>query len=513
MRSFCIFSVFLLLYCNECTTAKVIVKDFAQFMYNNRLERTEYDYMAEEKSELLSDFSSRTASRGVQMIYLEPTLAELHPESISSAIPKAEVALHALLENLEDYPPYTQINVITSATTPFSDQDLVGKILQQIQIKRSQVNFFIQGEYPSGIDYLREYSLITSVGNGITWRSFEFNRFKDWNYLKLNFISPKANLLTIYGTGNGTYCMTIDSLLKTDIEDMIFSSFDSNEYDVTVTLPRTKRITLVNDTEKEAKNRVQTITTAEMCVEVRRKFQNSDPASFYTLRGFSESDFDFDYGFSKDNVTSLNDTYRRPVRGISNKIYVTPCFKNTSKGFDHFKILFLNGTSSREKIPFEPIPDTDLFVGSFEPPNEEYFYIQITTYANGEIISRMSHTAMNAADEFGEDEQNPKFKRKRIQVLVYREYSESKTPVIQLQQKYSIDLYSIIALILVAIDAIMLLIVLPFIWATIFRLYYQPPERSERGRRVPEPLGIEKARRRAMPNDYHIMHVSQVSQV
>ncbi|XP_065208999.1 uncharacterized protein LOC135837600 [Planococcus citri] len=478
MRSFCIFSIFLLLNCNECTTTKVnrVRDDFTRFLYNNRLETTdaEYDYEAEGRSEFRSNFLSHTASRGVGTRYLHPTPAEYEEEetsissTITTTIPEADqYALYALLEYLEKYPPYSQINVITFATVAFSDEDLVGKILEQIQIKRSQVNFLIQGEYPSGIDYLKKYSLITSVANGITWRSFEFNRFKDWKTFELNSIPPKANLLTIYATGNGTYCMTIDSLLKTDIEDMIFSSFDSNEYEVTLSR-NPKRTTLVNVRGKGTESRVQTVMTTEVCVEVRRKFQNSDPASFYTLRGFSESDFDFDYGFSKDNVTSLNDTYLRPVRGIPNKIYVSSCFQNTSKGFDHFKILFLNGTSSGEKIPFEPIPDTDLFVGSFEPPNEEYFYIQVTTYANGETISRISHTAMNAADDFG--------------------------------QYYDIGLYITIALIFLAF---ILVIVLQFILDNIFQLRYLCRKFSKRGKRVPKPFGKEKARRRAMPNDYH----------
>ncbi|XP_065209005.1 hemicentin-1-like [Planococcus citri] len=511
MRSFCIlFGVFLLIYCNECTN-----KYFPLFIYDNRPQTTENE--TEEMYDFMFNFCSSSRT-GAHMTRLYDS--KLDKTSNSSTIPtttttpiNGQNVLHALLGNLEDYPPYTQIYVITFAPTTFSDEDLIGKILEQIQIKRSQVNFFIRGEYPSGIDYLKEYSLITSVGNGVTWRSFEFNQFTDWKSLELNAMLPKANLLTIYDTDNGTYCMTIDSLLETDIKDMIFSSFDSNEYEVTVTLSREpNRTTLVNEKEKDAENTIQTITTKEMCVEVRRKFQNSDLASFYTLRGFSKSEFDFYYGFSTDNVTSLNETYRRPIKGKSNKIYVSSYSENTRYGFDHFKILFLNGTSSGETISFEPIPDTDLFVGSFEPPNKEYFYIQVTTYANGETISRMSHTAMNTADEFGEEKQNPTFERKPI---VYRGYSRSKIFVEiqketqkEIQKEYnSIGLYNTIGIIIIAI---MLLIVLPFIWATIFRLYYQPPERSERGRGVSEPLGIEKARRRAMPNDYHIMHVSQV---
>ncbi|XP_065209007.1 hemicentin-1-like [Planococcus citri] len=398
MRSFSIFCIFLIFYCNECTATEF---SFPHFI-------CEWSTNKSDESRMMRRHFSSCARTDLQGTSLNSDDEDQEISNSTATPTHDQKALYKLLHILERSPPYYAIYVITFATAS-CDEGLVEKILEQIQIKRSQVNFFIRGEYPSEVDYLKEYRLITSISNGITWTPSKLNPFTDCKSMRINFIPTKAHLLTVYGTDNGTYCMKTDSLLRNNLEDMIQSNFDSNEYDVTISRRH----------DRTMKGRTQ-----EVCVEVRRKSQHSKHASFYSLRGFSESDFDFDYGFSQDNVTSLDDTYLRPVKGISNKIYVSPFFENTPYGFDHFKILFLNGTSSAEEIPLEPIPNTDLFVGSFEPPDKEYFYIQVTTYANGETISRMSHTAMNAADGFGKNKQNPTFIPKPT--FVNQEYPESK---------------------------------------------------------------------------------------
>ncbi|XP_065208998.1 hemicentin-1-like [Planococcus citri] len=399
-----LFCVFLILYCKECST-KIRLRLTPHVRHTHNTPKPD---KLDETSRFLSSLCS---ANGHEMI--SPPFLEGHTPDVSISSTTSIRNLYDVLEGLKNSPPYSAIYAITFATASW-DESLVESFLEQIQIKRSQVNFFIQGEYPSEVDYyLKEYRLITSISNGITWTSSKLNPFTDCKSLRLNFIPTKAHLLTVYGTGNGTYCMTIDSLLKTDIEAMIFSSFDSNEYNITLSI-KPKRTNLVNVKGKGTESRMQTITISEVCVKVRRKSQNSGYDSFYAIRGFSESDFDFDYGFSKDNVTSLDDTYLRPVKGISNKIYVSTCFKNTPNGFDHFNIVFLNGSTFGEEMPLEQIPNTDLFVGSFDPPIKEYFYIRVTTYADGETISRMSFIAMNAADGFGEDKQNPTFIPKPI---------------------------------------------------------------------------------------------------
>ncbi|XP_065209006.1 hemicentin-1-like [Planococcus citri] len=504
MRSFSIFGVFFILYCNECTMSVELLAP--TFIYDNTwCPENELDAQLNEIIRFTSNFSSCAIDTGFVTIWVNSGRRSKVTEISNSTITPIndQKALYRLLHLLERSPPYYAIYVMTFATKSW-DEGLVEKILEQIQIKRSQVNFFIWGEYPSEVDYLKEYRLISSISNGITRTSFELNPFTDCMSTRLNSIPIKANLLTVYGTGNGTYCMKTDSLLRTNLEDMIYSNFDSNEYDADVTISRKY--------DRTTKSRIQ-----EVCVEVRRKSQNPSHASSYTLRGFSESDFDFNYGFSADNVTLLNKAYTRPVRGISNKIYVSPCLENTPYGFDHFRILFINGTSSAEEIPLELIPNTDLFVGSFEPPEKEYFYIQVTTYADGEKISRMSSIAMNAADGFGEDKQNPTIGRKPTE---HRRYYIPRPPTDHLKVKpiiqqnpesseseYRIDIT--IALYCAIVILLLTLIVLLFILPKSFWRDCLSPGGSGRRREAPEPLGIEKARRRAVPNNYLIMMPSK----
>lgn len=61
----------------------------------------------------------------------------------------------------------------------------------------------------------------------------------------------------------------------------------------------------------------QTWIIIQICIAIKEKVSRitSQKSSFYSLRVSTESKFNFNYGFSTDSVSSLNETHLRPIRG------------------------------------------------------------------------------------------------------------------------------------------------------------------------------------------------------
>ncbi|XP_065208997.1 uncharacterized protein LOC135837598 [Planococcus citri] len=506
MRSFYPICALILLYCNEYTANNEV-----RFLYDKK-NVTKYDDNV--TTEFFSSFAHSTFTflgynlngSFTTINYLDTKEISKPTTSINNCSIEAQKVLESLLTHLRIYPPYTVFYVITNQTSPCNDPFIIDQIMEQIQIKRSEVNFFIEAEFSPQADSLENYRLISSISNGLVFRpkSFTLMQFASSKYLRFNSMSQKANLLAISGTDNGTYCMKIDSLLKTNIEDMVYSSFDSNEFEIIPPL-KPNRTTVINTMRRKgSKNKMQAITTAEICLEVRKISNNSDHPSFFMLRGIGESIFDFSYGFSTEQVRFMNETYRRPIKDKSNKIYVSSIDRDKYFEFDYFTLLFPNGTTFGEEMPLEPIPDTDLCVGSFEPPNKEYFYIKVTAYVQCEKVSRISSTAMNAAEGFGEEHHNPTFEHKplfqrdpikRYVIPTYQYYYPATSKSIN-------ETLSLTNAVLIIVVAILTVVVFTILAIKIIDARWPIPDHSQRSGEIPQPLGIEQARRRAQPNIY-----------
>ncbi|XP_065208987.1 hemicentin-1-like [Planococcus citri] len=402
MRSIFIFSAFILFYCNECASTKNVI------LIYDKVETTTYDMdqlTTSVKNIATGLFSNDRLDMRFKIVFpYKSYMVEI--EGSPQAKPQSNhyrirnpSTLKSLLTQLRESSPRSVIFVITNITT-LSDVTQMHDILEYIQIRRTEVNFIIEKKDSFQGNSLQHYLSITSISNGLIHSSsIQFNQISDSLRHWLKSLPHKVNQIPIHHSDSGEYCITLDSLLR-DTTLYIGSSLDDCEYEMQLKKPYME----LQLTFQEDGVHLERIYASKPCFMIRKNLKNLDYLSFYNFRVFGQSRFDIDYGFSKDPVSSLEETRTRPIKGTFNRLYVTSTSSNFQATFDYFRIRFLNGTYFQNKIPLYHVPETNLFDGPFEPPNKEYFFIEVTGHVNGEAVTRMSSTAMNAADQI---ENNP----------------------------------------------------------------------------------------------------------
>ncbi|XP_065209035.1 uncharacterized protein LOC135837619 isoform X2 [Planococcus citri] len=331
------------------------------------------------------------------------------PRTSNNYTIKGQSVLKSLQIQLQECPDHSVINIITNATAP-DDVDLIPNILELVQTKRTEVNFLIPLEDELPATSLLEYKLITIISNGFivcsvlpkfgfdlrpSMRAIEFpGSLNTW----LKSVSQKITLLVLHSENDRQCCFHLDPFLKPDNKELILTrgSHLVNVFSYSDATMRVPGRDLQVDVEQPTK--------FLECVSIY--VFTETPSLQYSLRISARSDFDIDYGFSTHAVRSLNETRKRPIVSESEKVYVTSSNKTFQPTFNSFSVLLLNGTYFGGDIPLHSISGTDLFTGSFKPPKKEYFFLQVTAYIKEEGISRLSWTAMNAADEYNKSENN-----------------------------------------------------------------------------------------------------------
>ncbi|XP_065209015.1 uncharacterized protein LOC135837609 isoform X2 [Planococcus citri] len=348
-----------------------------------------------------------------------------------------KTTLETLLEYLRDARSYSVIFVVTNATQPSNESPIIiNDILEEIQNKRTQVNFLIGKEISiSDTDSLQEYKLIASISNGFIKGQdiFQFDKFADAIYLRLTHQPQEIRTYSLQESNSDTsYCTHAEPFLTDALKNLKLSNCSAQECERKPGNPwRSIMKNLIEKGDDGLTKKLFEETLAKTC-----SFKKPAILEWFSNKGFTKSDYDFDYGFTIEDVVSLDDTYRRPMNGMTNKIYVSLTDKNFKHGVDHFKILFLNETQFGENIAVEQIPGTDLFVGSFDPPKKEYFYVEVTSYVNNETtVSRISSTAVNAAEGFGDDHGNRIFDHRPI----FKSQRTEQQPVSS--NSYNYDIY------------------------------------------------------------------------
>ncbi|XP_065209013.1 uncharacterized protein LOC135837607 isoform X2 [Planococcus citri] len=415
MRLIFIFGVFILLYCNVCSSKKTVVVfilDKSNWTpYDMDCLKTRIRNLRSRCTQNGFFYRHRTMSPYAGFPFYGSRIDNISSSTTSKNYFSTEYAstLRNLLRELQRVPSYSVIYVITNETTP-SDKTRIDYILEKIQYKRTQVNFLIETQLPSydhGTDPLKKYALITSISNGYIMgpKSFIFNEshFTDSMYLRLTSLPLEVTFPAVVRKDNKTYCADMDLLAD---KDRIKKSLDLGLHGTNADMPRTSLI--------KWKMAVTPLThTIKNCDNVF--YKKIDPRTLEfserIVTGFTRKYFDYDYGFSTEDIRYLNETYTRPIHGKPNKLYVSFVDKNVEYKFHHFEILFVNGSSYGEKILLQPKPETNLYSGSFLPPNG-YFYIQVTINATDRVVNRLSSTAMSAAKGFGEEHLNPIFEYK-----------------------------------------------------------------------------------------------------
>ncbi|XP_065208991.1 uncharacterized protein LOC135837594 [Planococcus citri] len=413
MRSVFIFVIFILLHCSGYASTKRVI-----FIYD-KVDTTAYD--VDWLTGKVNDLSTICLNDGLdfqfELLFPYKSSIDKIPNSTtskkdSSIAGAGESTLKNLLTHLKRAPSYSVIYVITNVTTP-SDKTSVDDILEEIQIKRTEVNFLIGTscslENDCKTDTLNKYGPITFISNGyITGpESFQSNQFTELMHLRLTSVSLTVIYPAVLHKDGKTYCSDMTS--NAGRKAMIDTKLDLHKYEIIARNFRDE----VNIIEWH----MSVAYTIEWCDYFHEKSIPLD-AGNVIASGLTSNQFEFDYGFSAKNVRSLNETYRRPINGASNKIYVSAMDKSFHHEFVSFQMFFLKDDIVRsvrytEEIPLQPIHGTDLFVGSFgcEPPPSQYFFIKVKIHTNQVEVFRISSTAMTVAEGFGDEHRNPIFQR------------------------------------------------------------------------------------------------------
>ncbi|XP_065208994.1 uncharacterized protein LOC135837596 [Planococcus citri] len=409
MRSVFIFVLYILLHCSGCASTKKVI-----FIYD-KVNTTDFDVdWLTGKVQTLSAICSN-AGLDYQFELSFPYKSSNFATSLTDSRIEGESTLKNLLQWLKHSPPYSVIYVMTNATTP-SDETSVDEILEEIQIKRTEVNFLIRTECSlnkdTNTDSLNKYGPITYISNGYIMgpESFQSDKFTESMYLRLTSVSLTAIHPAILYKDGKIYCADMTS--NAAWEAMIDTKLNLNKYELIA------RNFYRNEEVNIMEWHMSVAYTMEWCDYFHEKSMALYARDVITT-GLTSSQLEFDYGFSAKNVRSLNETYRRPINGKSNKIYVSAIDKSFHQEFVNFQMVFFNDSKSvkyvlyGEEIPLQPIHGTDLFVGSFgcAPPPSRYFFIKVKMHANQNEFTRLSSTAMTVAEGFGDEHRNPMFER------------------------------------------------------------------------------------------------------
>ncbi|XP_065204307.1 uncharacterized protein LOC135834372 [Planococcus citri] len=400
-----LFGVFIILQCNECTSTKIVtliydkvntttydidrysasIKNISTDFYNDRLD-LHFKIIFPDKSYIVEIVNGTTTYNDVHHI-------------------KGQTTLKSTLTQLQDSPQNSAICVITNVTKP-QDWFLIDNVLEEIQMKRTEVSFVLERSNSSQVESLQEYRLITSISNGVILpKFFEFNQRSESVYLWLRYLPWKVFMHI--SQPEERFDSSIDTLTGEPVV-YVSDSFDYNENKIMSTDINLQQIGYTHT--EDGKSILEDLSTRMAEFDHQGK-QNPKHPSFYNYHLISKSRFNIEYGFSVSPVSSLNETRRRPIKRKSNRLYVTSSskiFHNVTCG--SFTLLFLNGTNLQQDIPLHQVAKTDLFQGLFQPPNEEYFFIEVSC----EVIELVSHvekpylelhrttrtslTAMNAMD-------------------------------------------------------------------------------------------------------------------
>ncbi|XP_065209026.1 uncharacterized protein LOC135837613 isoform X2 [Planococcus citri] len=310
MRLFLIFGALLLLYCNECESTQTVV-----FVYD-KVNATEYDVnlFTGKIKQFFATLFQTDGDFDYHLKIVVPDKSYIQEVSKFNSTGakvtrrndttiKGQSTLKTVLTQLQESPSYSVIYVITNVTKPISNDIQLDSILEEIQIKRTQVNFLIETEFCLQTDSLQEYGLISSASDGFAQmgpKLFKYHQFPVSIYMKLNSAPRKVCSLEIKTTDEDrTSCINMDSFfINAVVQKLIFGSLDSDEYEI----------------HAVDHHRIETATgTSKICTDTYKKLNRAELQ--FVIAAYT-GEHEFHYGFStEDVVESLNETFKRPIKG------------------------------------------------------------------------------------------------------------------------------------------------------------------------------------------------------
>ncbi|CAG4938169.1 unnamed protein product [Parnassius apollo] len=287
--------------------------------------------------------------------------------------------------------PRSFVYVFTDATA--SDHKLVGKVLDAVQRKQSQVVFVLTGhcndlKKPS----YKVYQQIATASSGQVFNLNKTNVHKVLEFVRSSIRGRNVNLGSAVHPAGYNYTQEIP--------------IDSSLGEMTVSVSGAKpKIKVVNPSGKELVGPPKLITTLDLSEIMIVKVLEPGPGNWtitvgsekdYSVKVSGLSNLTFNHGFSVEKPKSLEETSYRPLQGTYNHMLLS-LTQTVPVQIDYAEILTTDGKTMFE-VPVREIDSSKkLFLANAFVPPDNFFYIAINGRdQHGQELRRIGATAVQA---------------------------------------------------------------------------------------------------------------------
>ncbi|KAF9422086.1 hypothetical protein HW555_002107 [Spodoptera exigua] len=266
--------------------------------------------------------------------------------------------------------PRSFLYVFTDATA--TDHRIVGKVLDTIQRKQSQVVFILTGhcndlKRPS----YKVYQQVAAASSGQIFNLNKTNVHMMLDFVKSSIKGRTVNLASVSNPPGYNYTQEIP--------------VDSTLGEVTVSVSGAKpKISVIDPNGEKLTGPPKLITTLDLSEIMIVKVMQPEPGNWTVTVGSEKehsvkvvglSNVTFNHGFSVEKPRTMKETSYRPLKGTYNHMLISLSPPNATASIQYAEVLTLDGRSLFE-LPLKRI-DTNLY--SAEPfiPPDEFFYIAI----------------------------------------------------------------------------------------------------------------------------------------
>ncbi|KAH9635600.1 hypothetical protein HF086_012269 [Spodoptera exigua] len=266
--------------------------------------------------------------------------------------------------------PRSFLYVFTDATA--TDHRIVGKVLDTIQRKQSQVVFILTGhcndlKRPS----YKVYQQVAAASSGQIFNLNKTNVHMMLDFVKSSIKGRMVNLASVSNPPGYNYTQEIP--------------VDSTLGEVTVSVSGAKpKISVIDPNGEKLTGPPKLVTTLDLSEIMIVKVMQPEPGNWTVTVGSEKehsvkvvglSNVTFNHGFSVEKPRTMKETSYRPLKGTYNHMLISLSPPNATASIQYAEVLTLDGRSLFE-LPLKRI-DTNLY--SAEPfiPPDEFFYIAI----------------------------------------------------------------------------------------------------------------------------------------
>ncbi|XP_062528132.1 hemicentin-1 isoform X4 [Bombyx mori] len=287
--------------------------------------------------------------------------------------------------------PRSFLYVMTDATA--ADHRLVGKVLDLVQRKQSQVVFVLTGH----CDDLHKptyqvYQQIAAASSGQVFNLNKTSVHEVLNFVKSSLKGNTVNLVSAVKTAGHNYTKVIP--------------VDKSVGEVTVSVSGVKpHIKVVNPNDEELTGPPKLVKILDLSEIMVVKVLDPEPGTWsisvgsekdYSVKVVGLSNLTFNYGFSLQRPTSMAETGYRPLKRTYNHMMLSLSETDVPIYLEYAEIVDLEGRTLFE-VPLKSDTENNLYWADAFVPPDDFFYIAINGRdENGQEFRRVGTTAVQA---------------------------------------------------------------------------------------------------------------------